>query len=113
MIHPPQEWLDRPLEFYPGVIATLIQQRTLKIVKAELRAKGKQVRDFSRRDLVLLAEAYFASHRDECLKVAIDTVRTGAELQRLAEKEARQRPTAAPKPKDITPIRQLITYSKG
>jgi hypothetical protein len=76
---------DAPLEHYPGVIATLIRQRTLKIVKQQLQAKGVRIWDVTHRDLVLLAEAYFASHRNECVRVAIDTIRIADGLRQLAE----------------------------
>jgi len=104
---------DAPLEHYPGVIATLIRQRTLKIVKQQLQAKGVRIWDVTHRDLALLAEAYFFSHREECIRVACDVVRIADGLRQLAEKEARQRAKAAAKAKDVTPIRPRITYSKG
>jgi len=62
---------------------------------------------------VLLAEAYFASHRNECVRVAIDTIRIADGLRQLAEKEARRRAKEARRAKDVTPARHLITHSKG
>jgi len=41
---------DAPLEHYPGVIATLIRQRTLKIVKQQLQAKGVRIWDVTHRE---------------------------------------------------------------
>jgi hypothetical protein len=101
---------DEPLRWYPGVIATLIKQRTLKIVKKELAAKGVRIGDMTHRDLVLRAEAYFLAHSAECVRVAIDTIRIADGLRQLAEAaEAKRR---AKQPKDITPPRYRITHSK-
>jgi hypothetical protein len=100
---------DEPLRWYPGVIATLIKQRTLKIVKQELAAKGKRIGDMSHRDLVLLAEAYFLAHSAECVRVAIDTIRVADGLRKLAEAEGKRR---AKQPKDITPPRHWITQGE-
>jgi hypothetical protein len=83
-----------PLANYPGVIATLIRQRTIKIVKRELAAKGVRIWDVTSCELARLAEAYFESHRAELIRVAIDTIRTAASLQQLAESEARRRAKA-------------------
>jgi len=76
---------DAPLTNYPRLIATLIRQRTIKIVKRELAAKGVRIWDATQCDLVRLAEAYFESHRAELIRVAIDTVRTAGDLQSPAE----------------------------
>jgi hypothetical protein len=95
------------LEQYPGVIATLIRQRTLKIAKQTLRAKGVWIGHVTQADLERLARAYFESHSAECVRVAIDTIRVADGLRQLAEAEARRR---AKKPKDITPARHLITH---
>jgi hypothetical protein len=110
---------DAPLTNYPSLIATLIRQRTIKIVKRELAAKGVRIWDVTSCDLVRLAEAYFESaHRAELIRVAIDTVRTGADLQALAEREARQRERARKKaqavlcPKQITQNRPLKSLQK-
>ena len=78
---------DAPLANYPGVIATLIRQRTIK-------AKGVRIWDVTSCDLARLAEAYFESHRAELIRVAIGTIRTAASLQQLAESEARRRAKA-------------------
>ena len=59
------------MRFVTGVIATLIRQRTLKIVKQELRAKGVRIGDVTQCDLVRTAEAYLESHRAELISVAI------------------------------------------
>jgi hypothetical protein len=100
---------DEPLRWYPGVIACLIRQRTLKIVKKELQAKGVGIRDVTQADLVRLAEAYFLAHSAECVRVAIDTIRVADDLRKLAEAEAKRR---AKQPKDVTPPRYRITLSK-
>jgi len=47
--------------------------------------------DVAHAELVRLAEAYFESHSEECVRVAIDTVRVADELRKLAEAEARRR----------------------
>jgi hypothetical protein len=100
---------DAPLANYPGVIATLVRYKAIKIVKRELQAKGVRIWDVTQRDIVLMAEAYFEANRAELIRVAIDTVRTGADLQRLAESEARRRAKAraALSHKQITQNRPL------
>jgi hypothetical protein len=103
---------DNPLEHYPGVIATLVRFKAVKCVKREVAAAGIRLHDVSSAQIQWLAEAYVEGHRDELIRVACDMVRTGAELQRLAEREAKRRAKAKPKPKDVTPARHLITHSK-
>jgi hypothetical protein len=104
---------DDPLRWYPNVIRTLIRQRTLKIAKQQLAAKGIKLWDVTSAQLQLLAEAYFFAHREECIRVACDVVRIADGLRELAEAEARRRAKAALRAKDVTPARHLITYSKG
>jgi hypothetical protein len=82
---------DFPLDNFPSLIATLIRQRTLKIVKRELEAKGVELGQVPACYIRLLAEGYFESHRAECARVACDTVRMAAGLYELAQKEAHQR----------------------
>jgi len=96
------------------LIVTLIRQRTIKVVKRELQAKGVRIWDVTQCDLVRLAEAYFESHRAELIRVAIDTVRTAHDLQSLAESEARRRAKAraALSAKQITQNRPLKTLQK-
>jgi hypothetical protein len=100
---------DAPLTKHPSLIATLIRQRTIKIVKRELAAKAVRIWDVTQCDLVRLAEAYFESHRAELIRVAIDTVRTAHDLQSLAEREARRRAKAraALSAKQIAPMAGL------
>ena len=76
---------DQPLVNYPHLIVTLIRQGAIKIIKKELAAKGIRLHQVTACELQLLAEA------NELIMVAIDTIRTAADLQSLAEREARQR----------------------
>jgi hypothetical protein len=101
---------DNPLEFYPSVIACLVRFKAVKCVKREIAAAGIKLGDVTNAQIQLLAQAYAEGHRDELIRVACDMVRTGAELQRLAEQEARRRAKAKPKPKDITPAQRQITH---
>jgi hypothetical protein len=98
---------DDPLANYPGVIATLIRQRTLKIVKKqlekELETKGIALGQVPAPYIRMLAKAYFEVHRAECIKVASDTVRIAAGLHQIAEREAHQRAME----------RAVLTLTKG
>ena len=85
---------DDPLANYPHLIATLAMQKTIRIVKRELAAKGVKLHDVEMRDIKLSAEAYLSSHRAELIRLAIDTVVTADSLRQLAESEARRRAKA-------------------
>ena len=76
------------------MIATLIRQRTLKIIKKELEAKGVALGQVLPVELRALCEAYFESHRSEMIRFACDTVRIGAGLYQIAEREAHRRAMA-------------------
>jgi hypothetical protein len=101
---------DEPLRWYPGVIATLVRFKAVKCVKREIAAAGIKLHDVTSAQIQWLAQAYAEGHRNELIRVACDMVRTGAELQRLAEQEAKRRAKAKPKPKDVTPAQKLITH---
>src|SRR6516164_9246681 len=85
---------ENPLLNYPHVIVTLMKQRAIKIVKAELAAKGVRIWDVTSAQLQLLAQAYVQSHREEMIRVACDTVRIADGLRQLAEQEAKRRAKA-------------------
>ena len=85
---------DNPLLNYPHVICSLMKQRAIKIVKAELAAKGVRIWDVTSAQLQLLAQAYVQSHREEMIRVACDTVRIADGLRQLAEQEAKRRAKA-------------------
>jgi len=85
---------DDPLANCPQLIATLIRQRTLKIVRRELLAQGVELHQLYPHQIRMLCEAYFERHRAECVRVACDTVRIAAGLQHLAEREAKARARA-------------------
>ena len=85
---------ENPLLNYPHVIVTLMRQRAIKIVKAELVAKGVQIWDVTSAQILLLAQAYVAEHREEMIRVACDTVRIADGLRQVAEQEARRRAKA-------------------
>jgi hypothetical protein len=55
---------DDPLGNYPGVIATLIRQRTLKIVKQQLAAKGVWIGHVTQADLVRFGRSLL--HGPQC-----------------------------------------------
>jgi hypothetical protein len=85
---------DAPLTNYPRLIVTLIRQRTLKIVKRELKAQGVELEQVPSAYIRALAQAYVESHRAELIRVACDTVLTADRLRRLAESEAQRRAKA-------------------
>jgi len=70
------------------------RQRAIKIVKAELAAQGIKLWDVTSAQIQLLAQAYVQSHREEMIRVAIDTVRIADGLRQLAEQEAKRRAKA-------------------
>ena len=51
-------------------INVLARHRALNLTKAQLRSAGLKVSHFSRRDLVVRAEAYLAQHREELIAEA-------------------------------------------
>jgi hypothetical protein len=65
---------DAPLTNYPRLIATLIRQRTLKIVKREPQAQGVELEQVPSAYIRALAQAYVEGHRAELIRVAYDTV---------------------------------------
>jgi len=85
---------DAPLTNYPSLIATPVRQRTIKIIKRELKAPGVELGQVPSCYIRALAAAYFESHRAELIRVACDTVRTAERLRQLAESEARRREKA-------------------
>jgi hypothetical protein len=97
---------DDPLLHYPHVIVTLMRQRAIKIVKRELAAQAIPIWNVTSAQIQLLAQAYVAEHREEMIRVAIDTVRIADGLRELAEAEAKRRAKAraAPKGRDYVAI---------
>jgi hypothetical protein len=95
---------DLPLLNYPHVIVTLMRQRALKMVRAEIAAKGLRLGDFTSAQIQMLASAYTHAHRDELIRIACDTVRIADGLSELAEAEARRRAKARPKGRDHVTI---------
>jgi hypothetical protein len=85
---------DAPLTNYPRLIATLIRQRTIKIIKRELLAQGVELGQVPSAYIRALAQAYFESHRAELIRVACDTVLTADRLRQMAESEAQRRAQA-------------------
>jgi hypothetical protein len=85
---------DAPLTNYPRLIATLIRQRTLKIVRRELQAQGVELEQVPSAYIRALVQAFVESHRAELIRVACDTVLTADRLRRLAESEAQRRAEA-------------------
>jgi hypothetical protein len=85
---------DAPLTNYPRLIATLVRQRTIKIIKRELLEKGIALGQLAPYQVKMLAEAYFESHRNELIRVACDTVLTADRLRQMAESEAQRRAKA-------------------
>jgi hypothetical protein len=98
---------DFPLDNFPSLIAKLIRQRVLKIVKKELEkeleAKGFALSQVPACYIRIFCEAYFEAHRAECIRVASDTVRIAAGLYQIAEREAHQRAMA----------RAVLSLTKG
>jgi hypothetical protein len=85
---------DAPLTNYPHLIATLVRQRTIKIIKRELQAQGVELGQVPSVYLRMLAQAYFESHRVELMRVASDTVLSADRLRQMAENEAQRRAKA-------------------
>ena len=85
---------DAPLANYPRLIATLVRQRTIKIIKRELQEKGIALGQLAPYQVRMLAEAYFESHRAELIRVACNTVLTADRLRQMAESEAQRRAQA-------------------
>jgi hypothetical protein len=94
---------DDPLANYPELIAKLIRQRTLKIVKGELEKQGIPLQLVLPHHLRMACEAYFESHRADCIRVACDTVKIAAGLIHLAEREAQARAN----------VRGVLSLTKG
>ena len=53
---------------------TLARQRALKAAKRQLEAQGLRPSHFSHRDLVIRADAYLATHREELIAEAREIV---------------------------------------
>src|SRR5262249_17870786 len=60
----PKRTLERLRQHHQAVIV-LAMQRARKVVKANIRAKGQRLADFSAREITLLAEDYLAQHREQ------------------------------------------------
>src|SRR5690349_5167336 len=73
------------------VIIGLARQTARNAVKAELRDRGLKLTNFSARDLSVMADAYFAQHRDRLLAETWERVRNGPALWDLYAKEQRDR----------------------
>jgi hypothetical protein len=101
---------DFPLDNFPSLIAKLIRQRVLKIVRKELEAKGFVFDQIPPAYVRQLCEAYFETHKAECIKVAGDTVRIAAGLIELAQREARQRGPTLP---SLIITDSALTLAKG
>jgi hypothetical protein len=82
---------DDPLANCPELIAKLIRQRTLKIIKRELAAQGIGLDLVLPHHLRMACEAYFERHRADCVRIACDTIRMAAGLIEIAEREAQAR----------------------
>jgi hypothetical protein len=54
---------------------TLARQSAIKATKAELRAQGLRPTHMPHRDIVVLADAYLANHRDELVAEAKEIVK--------------------------------------
>ena len=57
-------------------LIVLAMQRAKKVVKANIRAKGQRISDFSAREIALLAEDYLAQHRQELIAEAENVIAT-------------------------------------
>ena len=51
-------------------VAVLARQAAIKATKAELRAKGLKLTQFTQKDIVVMAKEYLAAHRDELVAEA-------------------------------------------
>jgi predicted P-loop ATPase len=87
-----------------AAIITLARQRAIKAVQQHLQSQGRRWRDMVRRDLVVMANDYLATHPAELIAEAAETVRTNPKLRTLVARQARQlarnrsSKTHAPKP---------------
>jgi hypothetical protein len=67
---------------YRAAVMTIAHYRAKQAVKAEIRARGQKIAEFSARDIALLAEAYMAQHRDWLITKAAEDVATFREFAR-------------------------------
>jgi hypothetical protein len=108
-----EDIFEFPLDNFPSLIAKLIRQRELKIVRKELEkeleAKGFTFDQIPPVYIRQLCEAYFEAHKAECIKVASETVRIAAGLIELAQREATQRGPTLPTITD----RAVLTLAQG
>ena len=73
------------------VIAVLCEYRAKKQVKELLRRKGEKVSAYSAAEIKVMAEQWGAEHREELIADAKRMIASSPELQKMYEKEQRQR----------------------
>jgi hypothetical protein len=73
------------------VIAVLAEFRAKKMVKEMLPRKGEKVSAYSAAEIKVMAEMWLAMHRDEAVADAKKMIASSPELQKMYEKEQRQR----------------------
>ncbi len=61
---------------FRSAVRTIALYRAKQAVRAELRAKGLKLAEFSARDITLRAEVYMAQHMEELLTAAARDVAT-------------------------------------
>jgi hypothetical protein len=97
-----------PLTEYPHLLHTLAFHAAVKIVKHQIAARGDKLREFSRKEIHIEAEAYFEANR-ECLMVeTFLKIQREPSLLRLAEGEAKRRARDRVKPMEPRRALQLI-----
>jgi hypothetical protein len=76
--------VGRPSQSRNGDMPDAIQSR-------QIAARGEKLREYSARDLRIMAEDYLTSHRAERIAEAIEQVRTDPEFRKLAQAEMKRR----------------------
>jgi hypothetical protein len=93
-----QEIENDLLRCAPHVIHTLSFHAAMKIVKWQIAARGLKLREFSAKDLQILAGEYLTLHKAELIAATIARVRAEPEFLKLALSEAKRRGRYWPKP---------------
>jgi hypothetical protein len=71
----PKRALER-IQRHRQAVIVLALLRAKKVVKANIRARGQRLADFSAREIALLAEDYLAQHRQELVAEAEHAIAT-------------------------------------
>ena len=67
---------------YRAAVMTIARYRAKQAVKAEIRAKGFKIAQFSAREIAEQAEEYMAQHKDELINKAVEDCLTFPEFAR-------------------------------